>query len=302
MTEPRIAFLGTGLMGGPMAANLLKAGFPVAAWNRTLSKAEALRPAGATVAPSAAAAAGGADVVITMLEGGPVVETVLFEGGVVPALKRGSLVIDMSSAEPQRARAHAQKLAALGIGYLDAPVSGGTPGAKAGTLAIMAGGSEADFERALPIFAPMGRPTRVGPAGSGQLAKLCNQVIVSVTMAAVGEALLLASAGGADPAAVRQALSGGFADSKILQIHGGHMLDRSFIPGGPAWTLRKDGRTILGAAREFGVTLPMAERANQLFEQLCAHGGEKYDSAAILLELERLSGKRAGTKPDRVPE
>ncbi len=301
MTKPRIAFLGTGLMGAPMAANLLKAGFPVTAWNRTLSKAEALRPAGATVAPSAAAAAGGADVIITMLEGGPVVETVLFDAGVVPALKRGALIIDMSSAEPQRARTHAEKLGPLGISYLDAPVSGGTPGAKAGTLAIMAGGSEADYERALPVFSAMGRATRVGPAGSGQLAKLCNQIIVSVTMAAVGEALLLASAGGADPAAVRQALSGGFADSKILQIHGGHMLERSFIPGGPAWTIRKDGRTILAAARESGVTLPMAERANHLFEQLCAHGGEKYDSAAVLLELERLSGKRLGTGPDRLP-
>ena len=160
-------------------------------------------------------------------------------------------------------------------------MSGGTPGAKAGTLAIMAGGRRLDFERALPVFAAMGRATRVGPAGSGQLAKLCNQVIVSVTMAAVAEALLLASAGGADPAAVRQALSGGFADSKILQIHGGHMLERKFIPGGPAWTIRKDGRTILAAAREFGITVPMAERANQLFEQLCAHGGEKYDSAAV---------------------
>jgi 2-hydroxy-3-oxopropionate reductase len=122
-----------------------------------------------------------------------------------------------------------------------------------------------------------------------------------VTMAAVAEALLLASAGGADPAAVRQALSGGFADSKILQIHGGHMLERSFTPGGPAWTIRKDGRTILATAREFGAAVPMAERANQLFEQLCAHGGEGYDSAAVLLELERLSGKRLGTEPDRLP-
>ena len=301
MSPPRIAFLGTGLMGGPMATNLLKAGFRVTAWNRTAAKAEALRAVGATVAPTGVAAAEGADVVITMLESGAVVEGVLFESDVVAALTPGALVIDMSSAEPQRAHAHAERLAALGVGYLDAPVSGGTPGAKAGTLAIMAGGSEADFGRAAPVFVPMGRATRVGPAGSGQLAKLCNQVIVSVTMAAVAEALLLASAGGADPAAVRQALSGGFADSKILQIHGGHMLERSFIPGGPAWTIRKDGRTILAAAREFGTMVPMAERANQLFEQLCAQGGEKYDSAAVLLELERMSGKRLGDGPDRLP-
>jgi 2-hydroxy-3-oxopropionate reductase len=302
MSTPRIAFLGTGLMGGPMAANLLKAGLPLTAWNRTLAKAEALRPAGATIAPSAAAAAEGADVVITMLESGPIVESVLFEGHVVAALKPGALAIDMTSAEPQRARAHAERLDALGIGYLDAPVSGGTAGAKAGTLAIMAGGSEADFERAKPIFAAMGRPSRVGPAGSGQLAKLCNQIIVSVTIAAVGEALLLAAAGGADPAAVRQALTGGFADSKILQIHGSMMLERNFIPGGPAWTLRKDGRTILAAARESGLTLPIAERAAALFEQLCEHGGEKYDCAAVLLELERMSsGQRLGTEPDRLP-
>ncbi len=302
MSKPRIAFFGTGLMGAPMATNLLKAGFAVTAWNRTLSKAEPLRALGATVAPSAVVAAESADVVITMLEGGPVVEAVLFESGVMGALEPGALVIDMSSAEPQRARAHAERLGTLGIGYLDAPVSGGTPGANSGTLAIMAGGAEADFERATPVFTPMGRAIRVGPVGSGQLAKLCNQVIVSVTMAGVAEALLLASAGGADPAAVRQALSGGFADSKILQIHGGHMLERSFVPGGPAWTIRKDGRTILAAAREFGTAVPMAERANQLFEQLCAHGGEKYDSAAVLLELERLTGKRLGSAPDRLPD
>lgn len=302
MSKPRIAFLGTGLMGGPMAANLLKAGFPVTAWNRTLAKAEALRPQGATIAPTAAAAAAGADIAIAMLESGPVVETVLFESGAAAKLKPGALVIDMASAEPQRARAHAERLSAEGVGYLDAPVSGGTMGAQAGSLAIMAGGSEADFARAEPIFQAMGRPLRVGPVGSGQLAKLCNQTIVSITIAAVAEALLLAAAGGADPARVRQALTGGFADSKILQIHGGQMLERKFIPGGPAWTLRKDGGNILAAARDFGLALPMAERAAQLFQQLCAHGGEKYDCAAVLLELERMSdGKRLGTKPDQLP-
>jgi len=302
MSKPRIAFIGTGLMGGPMAANLLKAEFPLIAWNRTLTKAEALRPSGATIAPSAVAAAEGADIVITILESGPIVETVLFEGKVAEALKPGALVIDMTSAEPQRARAHAERLKAMGIGYLDAPVSGGTAGAKAGTLAIMVGGSDADFARAKPVFEAMGRPLRVGPAGSGQLAKLCNQIIVSITIEAVAEALLLAAAGGADPALVRQALTGGYADSKIMQIHGGQMLDRKFIPGGPAWTLRKDGRTIRAAAQEFGLTLPLAERTAELFEQLCAHGGEKYDCAAVLLELERMNaGKRLGTKPDQLP-
>ncbi len=303
MTKPEIAVLGTGLMGGPMAANLLKAGFAVTAWNRTLAKAEALAPLGAKVAPFAAAAAKGADIVITMLENGSVVEDVLFgDGGVAAALRRGGLVIDMSSIEPSRARDHAARLEKLGIGYLDAPVSGGTGGARDATLAIMAGGSAADFERATSVFRAMGRPTHVGPAGSGQLAKLCNQTIVSVTVSVVAEALLLAAAGGADPAAVRQAMSGGYADSKVLQVQGQQMLDRNFLPRGPARMVLKDSKNILDTARELGLTMPMATCASDLFNGLAAHGGTNYDHTAILLELERMNpGKRVGTKPDQLP-
>jgi len=295
MSKPSIAVLGTGLMGAPMAANLLKAGFPVTAWNRTLAKAEALVPLGAKLAPSAAAAAKGAEIVITMLENGPVVEETLFgAGAVATSLARGSLVMDMSSIEPSRAREHGAKLAALGIGYLDAPVSGGTGGARDATLAIMAGGSAEDFERTKPVMQAMGRPTHVGPAGSGQLAKLCNQTIVSVTVAVVAEALLLAAAGGADPAAVRQAMSGGYADSQVL--------DRNFMPRGPARMVLKDSKNILDTARELGLTLPLAKCASDIFNGLAAHGGINYDHTAVLLELERMNGgKRVGSKPDQLP-
>ncbi|HUN48480.1 MAG TPA: NAD(P)-dependent oxidoreductase [Stellaceae bacterium] len=303
MSKPSIAVLGTGLMGAPMAANLLKAGFPVTAWNRTLAKAEALVPLGAKLAPSAAAAAKGAEIVITMLENGPVVEETLFgAGAVATSLARGSLVMDMSSIEPSRAREHGAKLAALGIGYLDAPVSGGTGGARDATLAIMAGGSAEDFERTKPVMQAMGRPTHVGPAGSGQLAKLCNQTIVSVTVAVVAEALLLAAAGGADPAAVRQAMSGGYADSKVLQLQGQQMLDRNFMPRGPARMVLKDSKNILDTARELGLTLPLAKCASDIFNGLAAHGGINYDHTAVLLELERMNGgKRVGSKPDQLP-
>ena len=303
MTKPRIAMLGTGLMGGPMARNLLKAGFPVVAWNRTAAKAEALRSAGAEVAARAAAAATGADIVITMLESGTVVGDVLFESGkVASALKSGTLVIDMSSIEPRQAREHAERLRELRIGYLDAPVSGGTAGAEAGTLAIMAGGSTEDFARAKPVFEAMGRPTHVGPAGSGQLAKLCNQAIVAITVGAVSEALLLAAAGGADPAVVRQALMGGSADSPILRNQGQRLLERNFVPGGAARMVHKDCKNILAEARTLGLRLPLAERITELYAALAEHGGADYDHTAVLLELERMNAsKRVGDKPDRLP-
>jgi 2-hydroxy-3-oxopropionate reductase len=234
MTE-RIAFLGIGLMGAPMATNLLKAGFSVTVWNRTPAKAETLAAVGAKVSPSAADAVHDADIVITMLTNGPAVDDVLFGGGkVAAAIRKGVLVIDMSSIPPAIARDHAKRLAKLGIAHLDAPVSGGTGGAQSGKLVIMAGGPPDDFARAQTVFAPLGKPTLVGGSGAGQLAKLCNQAIVGITIGAVAEALLLAAAGGADPAAVRQALMGGFADSRILQEHGQRMLNRRFLPALPS--------------------------------------------------------------------
>ncbi|SRR5579875_833011 len=298
-----VSVLGTGLMGSRMARRLLEAGFPVRVWNRDRAKAESLAAAGAVVAATAAQAAAGAEVVITMLANGPAVDSVLFGAySAASAISTGALAIDMSSAPPELAREHARRFAARGVAYLDAPVSGGTGGAEQGTLAIMVGGERAAFDRAAPIFAAMGRPTLVGPTGSGQLAKLANQAIVAVTIGAVAEALLLAAAGGADPAAVRQAIMGGFADSRILTVHGNRMILRDFVPGGPAAHQVKDCATIVATAKAVGLSLPFAETALALFQDLVAHGGGRYDHSALLLELERRNAPaRIGTAPDRLP-
>jgi len=290
-------------MGSRMARNLLAAGFSLTAWNRDRVKAESLAPQGARIAATPAVAATGADVLITMLANGPVVESVLFgPQGATASMQPGSLVIDMSSAPPALARDHAQRFGTRGIAYLDAPVSGGTVGAEQRKLAIMVGGERAAFERAAPIFAALGRATLVGPAGSGQLAKLANQAIVAVTIGAVAEALLLVAAGGADPAAVREAITGGFADSRILALHGNRMISRDFIPGGPANHQVKDCATIVATAKAAGLTLPFAETALALFQDLVAHGGGRYDHSALLLELERRNAPaRVGAAPDRLP-
>lgn len=286
---PKIAWLGTGLMGQPMARNLLQQGYSLTAWNRTRARAEALLPDGATVADTPAEAVAGAEVVISMLADGPTTRAVLFEQGVADALAAGSVVIDMASIPPAMAREHAAWLAERGIGHLDAPVSGGTVGAEEGTLTIMVGGEADEFERRKAIFAPLGRVTRVGPAGAGQLAKLANQAIVGITIGAVSEALLLAAAGGADPAAVREALSGGFADSRILQVHGRRMLERDFRPGGRVRTQVKDQETILAAAAEYGLELPLSRRVTELFTALRDSGGADFDHSALLLYLERIN-------------
>ena len=297
----RIAFLGVGLMGAPMAERLIAAGRDVVLWNRTPAKAEAI--AGGHVAKTPAEAAHDADVVITMLETGPVVDAVLFgDGGAAAAVKRGALVIDMSSSPPPLARDHAERFKARGIGYLDAPVSGGVVGARAGTLAIMAGGSADDFARAKPIFECLGRPNLVGPNGSGQLAKCCNQAIVAITIGAVAEALLLAAASGADPVAVREALMGGFADSRVLRLHGKRMIERDFLPGGRARVQLKDQDTILAAAKDAKLRLPLSECVTGLYRDLVTHGGSEFDQNALLLELERINTPaRLGQSVDKIP-
>ena len=303
-THERIAFLGIGLMGRPMAENLLTAGQPPTACTRTRASAAAPAAAGAALAARPADAGAAADIVITMLEDGPTVESVLFGApAVAAALRPGTLFIDMSSIPPDTARRHAAALGARGIAYLDAPVSGGTRGAAAAALAIMAGGAAADFARAAPVLRRLGRPVHVGPAGTGQLAKLANQAIVAITIGAVGEALLLAAAGGADPAAVREALTGGFADSRILAEHGKRMLDRDFRPGGRSRIQLKDLDTILAAAAEAKVELPLSARVADLFRALIAGGGGEYDHSALLLQLERMSPPaRVGAAPDRLSE
>lgn len=294
--KPRIAFFGIGLMGKPMAINLLNAGYPLTAWNRTAAKAEALIPHGATVASTPSDVAD-ADILITMLAAGPEVRDVL--EAALPALKKGALVIDMSSTKQSEAKALYTLLADKGIHFLDAPVSGGVLGAEAATLAIMAGGDIEQFERAVPVLSVMGRPTRVGPAGCGQIAKLCNQLIVGATITIVAEAMLLAQAGGADPAAMRTAIRGGFAESRILEVHGQRMLDRNFVPGGQVKTQLKDLENILHAAEAASIRLPVTSLVTDNFRHLVTTHPTA-DHSAILIELEETNpGQRVGDAENR---
>lgn len=290
-SSPRIAFLGTGLMGAPMARRLIGAGFEVRLWNRDRTKAEALAGDGTTVAATAFDAAEGASVVITMLTNGDAVGAVLFDGKVADALHPGAVVIDMSSIPPSVARAHAARLAERDIHHVDAPVSGGVVGAAAGTLAIMAGGDAEVIERLAAVFAPMGRLTRVGPSGAGQLAKLGNQQIVAVTVGAVAEAMMLIEAGGGSPEAFRNAIRGGFAESRILELHGQRMVTRDFEPGGSSNNQLKDLNTALATAAELSLSLPLTEAVRAEFAAFVAGGGGERDHSAILLHLEKENGR-----------
>ena len=286
----KICLLGCGLMGTPMATRLLNNGYTLIAWNRTRSKAEALASLGAAIADSPAQAAADADIVITMLEHGGVVEDVLFNPalpGACTSLKAGALVIDMSSILPEQAQAHGPRLATQGVAYLDAPVSGGTVGAEAGTLAIMAGGSERDFERARPALEVLGRPVHVGPTGSGQLTKLANQMIVGITIGAVAEALLLAQRGGADPVKVRQALRGGFAESRILEVHGQRMVDEDFAKRGSLAIQLKDLRNAMHTASGLAFDAPITAHLTDLYAQAADHGFADLDQSGLYLELQQ---------------
>ena len=294
-----IAFLGIGLMGRPMASRLAQAGHTHHLWNRTAAKAEALRATGIHPHPTAADAVAGADVIISMLEAGAIVGEVI--EGALPALRPGALWIDMSSTQHGEALAFHQRLRGQGVDFLDAPVSGGVAGAEAGTLAIMAGGSIDDFARAEPLLGVLGRPTLVGPAGSGQVAKLCNQLIVGGTLNIVAEALLLAQAAGADPAAVRSAIRGGFAESKILEMHGQRMLERNFLPGGQVKSQLKDLQNVLVAAADAGLVLPITALVTEHYRSI-EHEFPRADQSAALLALEKMNpGQRLGDRRDQLP-
>jgi 2-hydroxy-3-oxopropionate reductase len=297
----QIAFLGVGLMGTPMVRNLLDAGHLMTLWNRTASKCDPFNGE-AKIADSPEEAVRGADIVITMLENGDVVEDVMVAQGAIDALKSGAVYVDMSSVQPSLARRHADLARQQGAGYVDAPVSGGTVGAEQATLSIMAGGSEEDIDRVRPVFEVMGKCTRIGPVGSGQLAKLANQAIVGITIGAVSEALLLAAEGGADPAAVREALMGGFAGSRILELHGQRMIDRDFAPGAPARIQLKDLRMILDEARAEGLTLPLAQQVHNGYLSLIANGHSEVDHSGLLLELEHQNGVLMGTSIKKTKE
>ncbi len=289
MTQSKIAFLGTGLMGAPMCRCLLKAGFELTVWNRSAAKAEALQANGATLAATPADAVADAVVVITMLSDGPAVAEVMFEQGVAAAIAEGATRIDMSSIGANEAMDHAERHLAAGVAYLDAPVSGGTKGAAVGELAIMVGGSLETFSAMEPVFAAMGHATHVGPNGCGQLSKLANQVIVAITIGAVSEAFILAGGGGADRAQVRAALQGGFASSRILSEHGLRMVERNFEPGGPAKFQVKDLKNALAAAERLGLQLPITRLVNDLFTAMVESGKGDMDHSGLLMHLEAIN-------------
>ena len=292
----QIGFLGIGLMGFPMAVNLLKAGYPVTAWNRTKAKAERLLQHGAEIVDQPQDAVTGAQVVCLMLENGPVVEDVLFKQGVGEQMSEGTIIVDLSSIAPWMAQEFSERLAPNKISYLDAPVSGGPYGAEEGSLAVMVGGDNAAVASVSDILAIFGTATHVGPSGTGQIAKLGSQMIVANAIGSVAEALLLASANGADPAKVRQALSGGFADSKILQIHAKRMLSRDFLPGGHVRTHHKDLNAALKVAQQSQLKLPQTALMHKVFQDLCSGGFGDYDHAALILGLEE------DNKPHRLSE
>ena len=291
-----IGFIGLGIMGAPMAGHLLDAGYPVVASDHRSKPPAGLAAKGLKTVTGHDAVAKAADIVILMVPDTPQVAEVLFaEGGVAAGLSRGKLVVDMSSISPIATKEFAKKINELGCDYLDAPVSGGEVGAKAASLTIMVGGEESAFGRARPVFEKMGKNvTLVGPNGVGQTTKVANQIVVALTIEAVAEALVFASKAGADPAKVRQALMGGLAASRILEVHGERMIKRSFDPGFRIELHSKDLNLALEGARSLGVALPNTATAQQLFNSCAANGGVKEDHSALVRALERLAGHEVG--------
>ena len=286
----KLGFIGIGIMGAPMAGHLLDAGHEVAVNDINPSPQELLDK-GAQVMSSAKETAEKGDVIIVMVPDTPDVETVLFgANGVADGLSAGKIVIDMSSISPVETKQFAEKINALDCKYLDAPVSGGEVGAKAGTLTIMVGGDQETFDKARPLFGLMGQNiTLVGGNGDGQTCKVANQIIVALTIEAVGEALLFASKAGADPAKVREALMGGFASSKILEIHGERMIKRTFDPGFRIELHQKDLNLALSNARKLQMSLPNTATAQELFNSVAAQGDIGLDHSAMVLALEKLA-------------
>ena len=289
----KIAFVGAGIMGRPMLLNLRKAGHDIIVPERRSLKDDVR--AAATVLADAAAAAAAAEVVILMLPDTPDVEAALFgPKGVAEGLKAGSLVIDMSSISPTATVAFAKKINAKGCDYLDAPVSGGEVGAQNATLTIMVGGPAKAFDRAKPLFEVMGKNiTLVGENnGAGQVCKVANQIVVALNIEAVSEALVFAAKAGADPAKVRQALLGGFASSRILEVHAERMIKRTFNPGFRIGLHQKDLALALGSARDLGIALPNTATAQQLFSAVVAAGGKDLDHSAMVKALEALAAQK----------
>lgn len=295
MTE-KIGFIGLGIMGKPMAQHLLNAGYPLTVLDVVKSAQEEVVAAGARAGTSPKNVAEQSDLVITMLPDSPDVEQVILgREGVIEGLRAGALVIDMSTVLPSTARKVAQAARDKGADSLDAPVSGGQVGAVNAALTIMVGGAQKAFDRAKPLFDKMGKNiTLVGEAGAGQITKAANQIIVGVTIAAVSEALLLAAKAGVDPAKVREALMGGFASSRILELHGNRMIQRTFAPGFKIKLHRKDMNLILNTARELGLSLPMSAHVAELMNGLIANDGAELDHSALVTMFEKLANFEIG--------
>jgi 2-hydroxy-3-oxopropionate reductase len=290
--EKAVGFVGLGIMGACMAGNLLEAGHELVVHNRTRTKAERLAQRGARVADSPREVAEGSDVIITMLPGPPQVEEVVAgDGGLLEGAREGSLIIDMSTSSPILAQELARAARNKAVGMLDAPVSGGDVGARDGTLSIMVGGEENDFERARPLFRVMGETVvHVGGVGAGQVVKACNQIVVALVIEAIAEALVLGSKAGVDPDRVVEVLSGGLASNKVLEVKGEKFLSHEFAPGGKVEYHRKDLGIALEAGKEYEVTLPVAAFVDQMFGVLEAKGRGGWDHSALLTLLEERSG------------
>ena len=291
----KVGFIGLGIMGTPMAGHLIKGGHELFLHSVTPIPAE-LESAGGKVCKSGEEIAENTEVIIVMVPDTPHVEDVLFSaGGVAGGLSKGKIVVDMSSISPLATKAFAKRINELGCDYLDAPVSGGEVGAKAASLTIMVGGPQATFDKVKPLFELMGKNiTLVGGNGDGQTTKVANQIIVALNIEAVAEALLFASRAGADPARVREALMGGFAASRIVELHGDRMVKRAFDPGFRIELHQKDLNLALTSARQMGISLPNTATAQELFSSCAAHGGSKWDHSGMVRALETMANFEIG--------
>jgi len=287
----KIGFIGIGLMGLPMATNLLKAGYNLKAFNRSQKKADPLKEFGAEITTSIKDAVKESDVVITMLTGDIAIDDVMISSDFLDNLKSGATVIDMSSVKPTTAIKHGNYLKSRNINYLDAPVSGGTIGAEEASLAIMVGGEQKVFDKVTDVLKVMGNPTLVGPLSSGQVSKLANQIIVGLTIGAVAEAVILCEKAGANPNKMIKALSGGWADSKILQTHGKRMIDKDFTPKGRTVVHLKDMNNILECAKSYNTHLPISNLVKEMYKSLVENGHGETDHSSLYKEIERINKK-----------
>ncbi|MDB3983050.1 NAD(P)-dependent oxidoreductase [Candidatus Pelagibacter sp.] len=288
----KIGFIGIGLMGLPMAKNILKAGYNLKAFNRSQNKAEPLRELGAEITTTIDGAVKDSDVVITMLTDDTAIDDVMNSSDFLDNLKSGATVIDMSSVKPTTATKHGNNLKSKNINYLDAPVSGGTIGAEDASLAIMVGGEQKVFDEVTDVFKTMGNPTLVGPLASGQVSKLANQIIVGLTIGAVAEAVTLCEKAGANPNKMIKALSGGWADSKILQTHGKRMIDKDFTPKGRTSVHLKDMNNILECANSYNTHLPISNLIKEMYKSLVENGHGETDHSSLYKEIERINNER----------